>query len=43
VLGKQALAQTLDSLVTDGMLSQAEAQQAAGWILSENARRLYKL
>jgi hypothetical protein len=41
VLGKQALAQTLDSLVTDGMLSQAEAQQAAGWILSENARRLY--
>jgi predicted TIM-barrel fold metal-dependent hydrolase len=42
-LGKRALAQALQDLVDDGMLSQGEAQQAAGLILSENARRLYRL
>jgi uncharacterized protein len=42
-LGKQALAQALDELVADGMLSEPDAQEAAGWILSGNARRLYRL
>lgn len=41
ILGKQALAQALDTLVTDGMLAAPDAQQAAGWILAENALRLY--
>ncbi len=43
MLGKKALAQTLEGLVADGMLTQAEAQEAAGWILAENAQRLYGL
>ena len=42
-LGKQAVAQALAGLVHDGMLDQAEAQEAAGWILADNARRLYGL
>ena len=42
-LAKQALGQTLDSLVNDGFLSQADALEAAGWILAGNARRLYGL
>jgi predicted TIM-barrel fold metal-dependent hydrolase len=42
-LGKRALAQALQDLVDDGMLSPGEAQHAAGLILSENARRLYRL
>ena len=42
-LGKRALAQALQDLVDDGMLSQGDAQKAAGLILSENARRLYQL
>ena len=42
-LGKRALGQALQDLVDDRMLSQGEAQQAAGLILSENARRLYRL
>ena len=37
------LAQTLAELVTAGMLSQAEAEIAAGQILAGNARRLYGL
>ena len=42
-LGKTALAQTLEDLVNGGMLSQSEAQEAAGQILAGNARRLYGL
>ena len=42
-LGKQALGQVLSDLVTDNMLSEAEAQEAAGLILSGNARELYQL
>ncbi|MFV2043305.1 MAG: amidohydrolase family protein [Anaerolineales bacterium] len=42
-LGKTALAQALEDLVNDGMLSQDEAQDAAGLILAGNARRLYGL
>ncbi|MCK5315050.1 MAG: amidohydrolase family protein [Anaerolineales bacterium] len=42
-LGKVALTQALQDLVDAGMLSQGEAEQAAGFILSENARRLYRL
>jgi len=42
-LGKRALAQSLQDLVDDGMLTEGDAQQAAGLILSENARRLYRL
>jgi predicted TIM-barrel fold metal-dependent hydrolase len=41
--GKQALAQVLQDLVDAGMLSKGEAEQAAGLILAENARRLYRL
>lgn len=43
VLGKMALAQALESLVSDGFLSQREGQEAAGLILAGNARRLYGL
>lgn len=43
VLGKKALAEALQGLVDEGMLSSSEAQEAAGWILSGNARRLYGL
>jgi predicted TIM-barrel fold metal-dependent hydrolase len=42
-LGKQALAAALGNLVTTNMLSQADAQHAAGMILSDNARALYGL
>jgi hypothetical protein len=42
-IGKQALAQVLDDLVNFGMLSQGEAQEAAGLILAGNAQRLYGL
>lgn len=42
-LGKQAVAQALDEIVADGGLSAAEAREAAGWILSGTARRLYRL
>jgi hypothetical protein len=42
-LGKAALAQALEDLVNGGMLSQGEAQEAAGLILAGNARRLYGL
>ena len=42
-LGKQALAEALEDLVATRMLSEAEAQEAAGWILAGNARRLYRL
>jgi hypothetical protein len=42
-LGKRALAQSLQDLVDAGMLSPGEAEEAAGLILSETARRLYKL
>lgn len=42
-LGKSALVQALEDLVNGGMLSQSEAEEAAGLILAENARRLYRL
>jgi predicted TIM-barrel fold metal-dependent hydrolase len=42
-LGKQALALALQDLSEAGMLSPEEAKQAAGMILSENARQLYRL
>lgn len=42
-LGKRAVAQALQELADEGMLSQDEAQDAAFLILSENARRLYQL
>lgn len=41
VLGKRALAGALEDLVEGGLLSRQEAEEAAGWILAENARRLY--
>ncbi|MDQ3694852.1 MAG: amidohydrolase family protein [Chloroflexota bacterium] len=43
LLGKQALAHVLNDLVADNMLSETDAQQAAGMILAENARTLYGL
>jgi predicted TIM-barrel fold metal-dependent hydrolase len=42
-LGKTALAQALEDLVNGDMLSQVEAEEAAGLILAGNARRLYGL
>jgi uncharacterized protein len=42
-LGKQALANVLDALVDESMLSAADAQQAAEMILAGNARTLYGL
>lgn len=42
-LGKKALAHALEDLVTDDMLTYAEAQEAAALILAGNARRLYQL
>jgi uncharacterized protein len=42
-LGKRAVAGALDDLVEEGMLSPAEAQEAASLILSRNARQLYRL
>ncbi len=43
MLGKKALAGALQGLVEEGMLAVSEVQEAAGWILSGNARRLYGL
>lgn len=42
-IGKTALADVLNDLVKDGMLSKDEAQEVARLILAENARRLYGL
>jgi len=42
-LGKRSVAQVLESLVDDGILSATEAQTAALQILSQNARELYRL
>jgi hypothetical protein len=42
-LGKQALTQALDDLVADGMLSAAEALDAARMILAGTAKELYGL
>jgi predicted TIM-barrel fold metal-dependent hydrolase len=42
-LGKTALAQALEDLVNGGVLSQGEAEEAAGLILAGNAHRLYRL
>jgi uncharacterized protein len=42
-LGKQALAAVLAELVSDGMLTQCDAETAAGLILSGNARELYRM
>jgi uncharacterized protein len=42
-LGKQAMASVLTELVSDGMLTQCDAESAAGLILSGNARKLYQL
>ena len=42
-LAKTALARALGELVDTGMLSEDEAQDAAGLILAGNARRLYAL
>jgi predicted TIM-barrel fold metal-dependent hydrolase len=42
-LGKQALALALQELSEAGMLPSDEAKQAAGMILSDNARQLYQL
>jgi predicted TIM-barrel fold metal-dependent hydrolase len=42
-LGKQAVASVLTELVNDGMLCQADAEQAAALILAGNARDLYRL
>ncbi len=42
-LGKQAVASVLAELVSDGMLTQCDAESAAGLILSGNARELYRM
>jgi predicted TIM-barrel fold metal-dependent hydrolase len=42
-LGKQAVSSVLAELVSDGMLTQCDAESAAGLILSGNARMLYQL
>jgi uncharacterized protein len=42
-LGKQALASVLAELVSEGMLTQCDAETAAGLILSSNARELYRI
>jgi uncharacterized protein len=43
MLGRRAVAQALQELVDDAMLSQAEAQTAAEMILGRNTRELYRL
>jgi hypothetical protein len=43
MMGKQALSQALEELVTNGLLIQTEVQKAAELILAGNARRLYGL
>ena len=42
-LGKQVVASVLAELVSDGMLTQCDAESAAGLILSGNARELYRM
>ena len=42
-LGKQAVASVLSELVSDGMLTQGDAESAAGLIVSGNARELYRI
>jgi hypothetical protein len=42
-LAKSALSRALEDLVSQGMLSSQEAEEAAGLILAGNARRLYRL
>lgn len=42
-LGKQALAQALDDLIADGMIGEADAQEAGEMILSGTSRRLYRI
>jgi predicted TIM-barrel fold metal-dependent hydrolase len=42
-LGKQAVASVLAEIVSDGMLTQCDAESAAGLILSGNARELYRI
>lgn len=42
-LAKQAIGDGLEKLVADGALSEGEARQAAGMILSDNARKLYRM
>jgi predicted TIM-barrel fold metal-dependent hydrolase len=42
-VGKQAVAAVLAELVNDGMLTQRDAESAAGLILAGNARELYRL
>lgn len=41
LLGKQALGRALDRLVAEDFLDEAGAQEAARWILAENAQQLY--
>jgi len=41
LLGKQALAQALQDLIDDGFMTEAEAEETAKMILSDNARDLY--
>lgn len=43
LLGKQALAKALEDLINDGFMSEAQAQEAAKMILSDNARELYDI
>jgi len=43
MIGKRAVAGALDDLVRDDLLTLAEAQEAAGMILSGNGRELYRL
>jgi predicted TIM-barrel fold metal-dependent hydrolase len=42
-LGKRAVAQALQELVEEGMMSVEEAAEAAGMILAGNARKLYRI
>ena len=43
LLGKQALAQALQTLIDDGFMSEAQASAAATMILADNARQLYSI
>lgn len=43
LLGKQALAQALQTLIDDGFMSEAQAYAAATMILADNARQLYSI
>ena len=42
-LGKQALAQALEALVSDGFIGENEAPEIAGMILAGTARELYRI